>query len=117
MLPLIQQQVMYCSGACKQKAHYNTKKNTNTTFSQNNRGVTRKAAVVQKMGGCCSRCGYNKNMGALQFYHQGEKNFSLDIRAFSNLSLLRLEQEAKLCVILCANCHAEHQYPHFNHWK
>lgn len=116
---LEKQQLKFCSGACKAKDHYaNVKrKNPNSTFSQNYRGIKRKAKIIMGKGGCCQKCGYDKNLSALQFHHTNEKNFNLDIRAFSNTSLERLEAEADLCIVLCGNCHAEHHYPQSNDWK
>ena len=42
-----------------------------------------------KRGGKCEHCGYNANLSALEFHHKNpeEKEFQVDIRAFSNYSL------------------------------
>jgi transposase-like protein len=67
-----------------------------------------KRILVREAGGCCSRCGYDRYAGALQFHHRNaaEKAFSLSNRGVVR-SLAALRQEARKCVLLCANCHAE----------
>lgn len=113
-------QQKYCSNNCKQKGHYKKHKqdNTNTTYAQYKRGTEKKAYFVNLLGGGCSECGYNKNLAVLQFHHnKGIKNFNLDMRVFSNLSVKRLEEEVKNCIVLCANCHAEHHYPQYSDWS
>jgi len=53
-------------------------------------------------------CGYDAYIGALQFHHldPAQKSFGLSSQGFTR-SLERMRQEAKKCVLLCANCHAE----------
>lgn len=78
---------MYCSNACKQKAHYNkTKQNPNTVFNQTLRGYRRKIKLIELKGGKCESCGYDKNIAALDFHHidPQSKSFPLDIRKLSN---------------------------------
>ena len=66
-----------------------------------------------KRGGKCEHCGYNANLSALEFHHRNpeEKEFQIDIRAFSNYSLEKLEAELDKCELLCSNCHKEHHHP------
>lgn len=106
--------VKYCSNKCKQKAHYlKTKNNPNTYQSQSKRATQRKLLFVNKLGKGCSKCGYNKNLSALEFHHVDEtkKDMSLDSRNLGNHSLKILEKELSKCILLCANCHREHHYP------
>lgn len=67
-----------------------------------------KAILVAEAGGCCRLCGYSASPRALHFHHLDprEKSFSLNARGVS-LSLERLRAEARKCVLLCSNCHAE----------
>jgi len=110
---LVAQQTKYCSIKCKAKAHYNKHKtNTNSTYSQFKRFDIRKKEFINKLGGKCSKCGYNKNYAALHFHHLKDKSFPLDARHIGNSSLKKLELELKKCILLCANCHAEEHYPH-----
>ena len=69
----------------------------------------RKRQLVEMLGGKCEKCGYDRCLAALQFHHRDpkEKKFSL-----STVGMLRklnmLVEEAKKCMLLCANCHCEH---------
>lgn len=44
--------------------------NPNNYQQQKLRGLKRKYEVVQMRGGKCERCGYNKNLAALDFHHR-----------------------------------------------
>lgn len=66
-----------------------------------------------KRGGKCEHCGYSANIAALEFHHMNpeEKEFQVDLRAFSNHSLEKLEAELDKCELLCSNCHREYHNP------
>ena len=84
------QKKMYCSNACKQKHHYfRVKEQPNTYHSQTLRAYKRKLELVDMKGGACIRCGYNKNLSALEFHHTDpkEKEIQLDVRTLSNRSM------------------------------
>jgi len=85
---------------------------------QRERGVKRKIKLVQSMGGCCQSCGYNKNLGALEFHHINPNNkiTQLDVRVLTNRKWSFITEEASKCKLLCANCHAEEHYPYLNKW-
>jgi hypothetical protein len=53
-------------------------------------------------------CGYDRCMGALHFHHVDPslKNFTLGHRGVAR-SIANARAEAKKCVLLCSNCHAE----------
>lgn len=67
-----------------------------------------KHILVAEAGGACRLCGYKRYPGALQFHHLDPKvkRFRLSEQGVTR-SLARLREEAKKCVLLCANCHAE----------
>jgi hypothetical protein len=115
--PLKNLQRKYCSNSCKVKSHYNkVKNNPNTTYSQEKRGIERKIYFINLLGGGCSKCGYNKNITAIEFHHKNpkEKKIGLNMRTFSNNSMNVLIEEALKCELLCANCHREYHNPRFN---
>lgn len=73
------------------------------------RGV--KAWAVRLLGSCCSRCGYARNLAALDFHHtDGTKETNIsDLLVCHDRT--RLENELRKCVLLCRNCHHEHHHP------
>lgn len=67
-----------------------------------------KATLVGEMGGACQLCGYSRCMAALEFHHldPAEKTFAVGQYGISR-SLEKAREEARKCVPLCSNCHAE----------
>ena len=65
------------------------------------------------MGGQCMRCGYARNLSALEFHHRdpSRKSFQLDARTLANRRWAQVETEAAKCDLLCSNCHAETHHP------
>lgn len=107
-------QQKYCSNACKQKAHwYKLKEQQNSYHSQTTRALSRKLEFINLKGGCCSKCGYNSNLSALEFHHRdsNQKSFGIDFRKLSNTKKETLLEELLKCDLLCSNCHKEHHYP------
>jgi hypothetical protein len=75
-------------------------------------GVTRhrrkmKAILVADAGGRCCVCGYDRSPAALEFHHLDPQTKRLAIGQGGALSLEMLRAEAKKCVLVCSNCHAE----------
>ncbi len=67
-----------------------------------------KAILVAEAGGQCVICGYDRHPRALAFHHLDPLEKRLEINAKGvALSLETLRAEARKCVLLCANCHAE----------
>jgi hypothetical protein len=66
-----------------------------------------KRILVAEAGGCCAVCGYDRCMVNLHFHHvdPATKSFALSVATGKALSKLR--EEAKKCVLVCANCHGE----------
>ena len=65
-----------------------------------------KKQLIQKMGGKCVACGGMFHPAAFDFHHldPSKKDFSLT-NAFNNKTLDDIFDEAKKCILLCANCH------------
>ena len=85
----------------------------NNYESQKLRGIKRKYEAILSRGAKCGKCGYDKNISALEFHHLDPnlKEYQIDSRRFSNTSIDKLEQELNKCILLCANCHRELHYP------
>jgi DNA-binding CsgD family transcriptional regulator len=64
--------------------------------------------LVREAGGQCVLCGYDTWFGALHFHHLDPhtKSFGLAMRGHTK-SFAKLLAEARKCILLCANCHAE----------
>ena len=107
--PLRGRQTKYCSSTCKNR-------DLQSYEAQKRRGLTRKLKLIQTAGGCCSICGYRKNLAALVFHHTDAdaKDFKLDMRSLSNRKLEPVLAEIEKCILVCANCHAELHNPHLN---
>lgn len=67
-----------------------------------------KRILVEEAGGKCVICGYDRHPAALHFHHvdPAQKSFGLSRRGITR-SIEVLRAEARKCVLLCSNCHAE----------
>jgi hypothetical protein len=67
-----------------------------------------KRILVEEAGGACVICGYDRCIAALEFHHRDRKKklFALS-RKGGSCSLEQARAEARKCLLLCANCHAE----------
>lgn len=88
-------------------------KQKNTYEYQKHRGITRKLHLIDLRGGGCEKCGYNKNLSALDFHHLDPtgKESQLDARKLSNSTMKWIMTEFEKCQVLCANCHREEHSP------
>lgn len=70
-----------------------------------------KKQAVKELGGKCEICGYNKCIDALVFHHKdpSEKDFGLAQNGIMH-DWKEYLAEAKKCMLLCANCHAEEHF-------
>jgi transposase len=67
-----------------------------------------KQVLIEEAGGACARCGYDRHPAALHFHHlnPAAKSFAISEQGVAR-SLARAGAEARKCVLLCSNCHAE----------
>lgn len=67
-----------------------------------------KQILVADAGGACVICGYDRYIGGLHFHHRepSQKSFAVSVDGVTR-SLDRARSEARKCVLLCSNCHAE----------
>jgi hypothetical protein len=64
-----------------------------------------KIELVEKLGGKCNNCGYDKHPGALHFHHINPKKKEYELNSNNLLSKNRFKELDK-CILLCANCHS-----------
>lgn len=107
----------YCSNKCK-SAHYyrlkgKDKYNKSATERISERRRSKKRELVKMKGGCCEKCGYNKNYSALTFHHidPSTKKFGITTREAGSFPKEVLLEELSKCILLCHNCHMELHYP------
>jgi hypothetical protein len=88
------------------RGYYRCKRCRQERVSEWRRNVKRR--LVREAGGACRLCGYDRCPAALQFHHldPGAKSFALSREGVTR-SLAEALAEARKCVLLCANCHAE----------
>ncbi|MEX2196518.1 MAG: helix-turn-helix domain-containing protein [Thermoleophilaceae bacterium] len=86
--------------------HYRCKQCRAEAVARRRRRV--KEILVAEAGGCCRLCGYDRSVTALHFHHldPATKEFGIARGGFTR-SLEKARAEARKCVLLCSNCHAE----------
>jgi 5-methylcytosine-specific restriction endonuclease McrA len=67
-----------------------------------------KLRLIERAGGCCVLCGYNRHPSALHFHHvdPATKSFVVSRQGVTR-SFKEAADETDKCVLLCGNCHAE----------
>lgn len=65
-----------------------------------------KQMAVEYKGGKCELCGYDRYVGALDFHHLRDKEFSVS-KSGNTYSWERVKAELDKCMLVCANCHRE----------
>lgn len=110
---LVGNQTTYCSRSCMMK------KGGRWYQQQKIRGIKRKIDFINLLGGKCSKCGYNKNLAALDFHHLNpeQKETPLNFGFLLKMKYEKCLKEVKKCIILCANCHREHHNSIYNNWN
>lgn len=107
-------QKKYCSRICRSRGYHK-----NRPQYQHNRAWNRKLFIIQRLGGKCIVCGYNKNLSALAFHHKNPefKSFNLDFRKISGSTMKKILNEVAKCELLCHNCHSELHNPDLEMYK
>lgn len=65
-------------------------------------------------GGKCGNCSYDKEVAILCFHHTDPKTKVAEVSMIKNQRLAR--EEAKKCILLCPNCHAEFHLKERKHY-
>ncbi len=86
--------------------YYRCKRCRVERVAQRRRIIKRK--LVAEAGGKCVICGYHRCQRALEFHHldPSTKEFHLGFTGATR-SLAKARVEARKCILLCSNCHAE----------
>ncbi len=63
--------------------------------------------LVDEAGGRCAVCGYDRCVVNLHFHHVDPTQKALRLSSHIGRSLTAFREEAKKCVLVCANCHGE----------
>jgi cytochrome c553 len=66
-----------------------------------------KRILAEQAGGCCALCGYDRSITNLHFHHVDPSKKSFEINASRGKALAAYQEEARKCVLVCANCHGE----------
>jgi hypothetical protein len=105
-------QTIYCSRSCTMKKAGRWYK------QQKDRAIQRKKDLVNKLGGKCSKCDYNKNLAALDFHHldPSKKETPMNLSFLLKMNWEKCLKEVSKCILLCANCHREHHNPQYENW-
>jgi hypothetical protein len=72
-----------------------------------NRRLKFKQNCVDYKGTSCIKCGYNKNLTALEFHHKNPKDKEITPSKMMNKSWDFIKTELDKCILLCSNCHRE----------
>ena len=66
-----------------------------------------KQALVDAAGGACVVCGYARCLVNMHFHHVDPATKSFGLSIAHGKSLARYMEEARKCILVCANCHGE----------
>lgn len=81
---------------------------------QRRRWKDRKIKAIELKGGCCQKCGYDRNYAALEFHHADPDEKEFIWKELVKKPWGDIIREIKKCILLCGNCHSEHHYPEFD---
>ncbi len=79
--------------------------------TQKIRWKQRKLKAVKLMGGKCKKCGYDRNLAALDFHHTNPEEKEYNFNRLVKKSWNEIVNELKKCILLCKTCHSEIHHP------
>lgn len=74
----------------------------------------RKRKVIDLMGGKCVKCGYDRDMAALDLHHVDPSTKEYTWNRLRELCWDKVVKEIKKCILICSNCHREIHSHHRN---
>ncbi len=66
-----------------------------------------KRLLVDEFGGSCNVCGYGRCLGNLHCHHVDPATKAFEVQVGLGKSLAAYREEARKCVLVCANFHVE----------
>jgi hypothetical protein len=87
------------------KYRYRCKRCVGEAVTRRHRKIKR--MLVDEYGGGCAICGYDRVLGNLCFHHVDPTTKSFGVTTARGKSLATYLEEARKCVLVCANCHGE----------
>jgi hypothetical protein len=63
--------------------------------------------LILEAGDRCQACGYDRLRRNLHFHHVDPTQKEFELTSGNGKSLARFREEARKCVLVCANCHGE----------
>src|SRR4051812_32696867 len=63
--------------------------------------------LILEAGDRCQSCGYDRLRANLHFHHLDPTQKQFGLTSGNGKSLARFREEARKCVLVCANCHGE----------
>lgn len=72
-----------------------------------NKGQEKRHKAIDRLGGKCYICGYNKYYGSIDIHHLDPSVKDKNFACLRGWSWERIEKELQNCVALCRNCHSE----------
>ena len=105
------QEILGCSRSLV-SYYVNPNGKSNMIERQNKNRFRKRSNYKQLAGGKCTICNYNRCLDALQFHHTdpATKLFTITDAIWGKGGYTEEEilNEIKKCILICANCHAEH---------
>lgn len=97
---------------CRKEFIVDKSKGNSGKYCGSCRTIIRRQKIAKKavdyLGGKCIKCGYNKDITALEFHHRNPEEKSFAISSCSTSKKWEIVQkELDKCDLLCANCHRE----------
>jgi hypothetical protein len=80
-------------------------------YQRKRRDTQRRLMGLLKLDRGCDVCGYDANYAALQWHHRDPADKAGQVSWMLSAAPDVLEAEMAKCDLLCANCHAEREWP------
>ena len=75
------------------------------------RWKTTKLKAIALFGNKCQKCGYDKNLGVLEFHHLDPSKKDYNWNRLTKKPWDEIVKELQKCIMVCRNCHAELHHP------